>query len=409
MTSEIRVTAHRAPGVSVSHVMPAPVTALRTGVPVFLGFAEPLSGQASGQASGQSSQASGQLGSTFYSEPTPVRVWRQLEETYAPPSPGDMLGYAVRGFFENGGELCYVLPLDREQSGLEALRQGLAALAQREGFDLVCAPDVASFAASDMQSMQAAIIDHCDTMGDRFAILDTGRDVYYDRVRAQRLGLSGTNVALYYPWIRVENGPEATAGAVPPCGHIAGIYARSDRAHGVHKAPANEIIEGVTDLDVDVGDELQGQLNPLGVNCLRAFRGRGIRVWGARTLSEEPEWLYISVRRIFLTASRWLAYYTPEMVHEPNDRRLWARIRRTLTVYFDGLWQRGALQGASPAEAFYIKCDAETNPIEVREAGNVISEIGLAATRPNEFIVVRIVHGASGVTIYGPNQTRQGA
>jgi phage tail sheath protein FI len=135
---------------------------------------------------------------------------------------------------------------------------------------------------------------------------------------------------------------------------------------------------------------------------LRAFPGRGIRVWGARTLSSDPAWTYVSVRRLFLTACRWIERNMVGAVFEPNDPRLWTRISRELTAYFNDLFRQGALQGRTPQEAFYIKCDAETNPLEIREAGSVITEIGLAPGLPNEFVIVRIIHGASGVTITGP-------
>jgi hypothetical protein len=184
---------------------------------------------------------------------------------------------------------------------------------------------------------------------------------------------------------------------------VAGVYTRSDREVGVHKAPANAVLEGVVNLERSLSSADQERLNPEGVNCIRGFPGRGIRVWGARTLSNEPAWAYVNVRRIFLTAARWIEANLTDTVFEPNDARLWARIGRELTVYFQGLFERGALKGATAREAFYIKCDAETNPPEQRDQGRVITEIGLAPGLPNEFIVVRIIHGASGVTIAGPS------
>jgi phage tail sheath protein FI len=151
-------------------------------------------------------------------------------------------------------------------------------------------------------------------------------------------------------------------------------------------------------------DALQAALNPIGVNAIRAFPGRGIRVWGARTLSSQAAWTYVSVRRIFLTAIRWIERNLGGVAFEPNDPQLWNRIGRELRVYFTALFRAGALQGRTPAEAFYVKCDAETNPPEVREAGRVVTEIGLAPASPNEFVVVRIIHGVGGVgaTLSGP-------
>ncbi len=162
------------------------------------------------------------------------------------------------------------------------------------------------------------------------------------------------------------------------------------------------MLNGVLDLALDLTDAQQGDLNPRGINCLRVLRGRGIRVWGARTLSEEAAWRYVNVRRLFLTAGRWIERHLAAVTFEPHDRRLWARIVRELTVYFTDLAQRGALKGATAQEAFYIKCDDETNPLAVREAGQVVTEIGLAPSVPQEFVVVRILHGSSGISISGP-------
>jgi hypothetical protein len=225
-----------------------------------------------------------------------------------------------------------------------------------------------------------------------------------------RPSLSGTDGALYYPWVHVLDGPRESGGLVPACGHVAGVYARSDRRVGVHKAPANEVLEGVLDLEVVLTDSEQGQLNPVGINCLRAFPARGIRVWGARTLAdparpEESPWIYVNVRRLFLTLGRWIERHLAGLQFETNEPALWARIRRELTAYLTELLRRGALRGARAEEAFYVKCDADLNPPEVRDAGMVITEIGLAAAVPGELIVVRIVHGASGVTLSAPQET----
>ena len=144
-------------------------------------------------------------------------------------------------------------------------------------------------------------------------------------------------------------------------------------------------------------------MNPKGINCLRVFPGRGIRVWGARTLSEETNWTYVNVRRLFLTAGRWIERNLPGVVFEPNDPRLWDRITRELTAYFNLLFEQGALKGRTAQEAFYIKCDADTNPPEVRDLGMVVTNVGLALGVPTEFVEIRIIHGAEGITIAGPS------
>jgi phage tail sheath protein FI len=186
---------------------------------------------------------------------------------------------------------------------------------------------------------------------------------------------------------------------VPPCGHVAGVYARSDQRIGVHKAPANETIDGVLDLLVNLPDDSLGELYSRGVNCLQARPGRGIRVWGARTLSDDPAWQYVGARRVFLTMSRWVERFMADLAYEPNDIRLWVRIMREMTAYLDELFGRGALKGRTADEAFFVKCDSETNPPEVIDAGIVVTHVGVALAAPAEFVVARIVHGASGVTI----------
>jgi phage tail sheath protein FI len=194
---------------------------------------------------------------------------------------------------------------------------------------------------------------------------------------------------------------------VPPSGHVAGIYARTDATRGVHKAPANEVIEGVLRLERNITNADQDYLNPKRVNCLRSFPGRGIRVWGARTLGLYDAWTYVNVRRVFLTAVRWINWHMGAVVFEPNDAKLWARIERDLNTYFIEQYRKGALKGRSPQESFYVKCNAETNPPELRESGQVITEIGLAPANPYEFVVVRLIHGASGVSISGPIRPEQ--
>jgi len=183
---------------------------------------------------------------------------------------------------------------------------------------------------------------------------------------------------------------------------VAGIYARTDQHTGVHKAPANEALRGVIDLEIRLTAAQQEALNPAGsaggINCVRAFPGRGIRVWGARTLTDDPAWTYVNVRRLVLTVKRWLDRTMAGVVFEPNDLKLWIRIRREVTAFLRDLFQRGALRGNTPEQAFFVKCDAETNPPEVRALGRVVAEVGLAVQVPSEFVVARIVYGAKGAS-----------
>lgn len=368
-----------APGVYRQDIFPAPEPVFQTGVPVFLGYAEkgPVT------------------------EPKLLSLWPQFEDLYGEPRGNGYLAHAVRGFFENDGLICYVLGLQDTGQALNDLRAGLERISALDGIDLVCVPDVVR--PSDGMApileavavLQQEVLDHCGRLGDRFAILDGVFTADLATLGTQREKLLGDYGAFYFPWVAIDGKPTY----VPPCGHVAGIYSRTDQRVGVHKAPANEVVEGIFDLRIDLTDAEHGRLNDRGVNCLRAFPGRGIRVWGARTLSDDPAWTYINARRLFVTVGRRLERFMQDVAFAPNDIRLWVRIMRELTAYFDDLFRQGALKGRTAEEAFFVKCDGETNTPDVREAGMVVTEIGLAPATPGEFIVVRVIHGASGVTI----------
>ena len=229
--------------------------------------------------------------------------------------------------------------------------------------------------------LQAEVLAHCERAGDRLAILDGVLTGERQGVKDQRASLSSKDGALYHPWLWVT-GLDGQSRYVPPCGHVAGTYSRSDGRVGVHKAPANEAIEGILDLRVNHTATEIAELFALGINCLQAQPGRGIRVWGARTLSADAAWQQVSARRVFHTLSRWIERFLTDLVHEPNDVRLWVRIMRELTAYLDGLHAAGALRGRTPDEAFFVKCDNETNPPEVISAGTVVTLVGLALAAP---------------------------
>ena len=270
----------------------------------------------------------------------------------------------------------------------------------------------------NLRNGQIAMLQHCAKMGDRFAILDSplgarignGERLNQDKnliekwpvaLRADRRSTDVTKFgALYHPWLREQAADfEGRDLLIPPSGHVAGIYARTDTGRGFGKAPANEILQGVIALETCLSDSEQALLNPLGVNCLRAFPGRGIRVWGARTLSLDPLWRYVNVRRVSLAIIKSILVKLQWTVFEPNDRRLWDRITATLTLFFKDLLASGALAGNTPEEAFLVKCNEETNPEDVRERGEVITEIQFAPARPAEFIVVTIKRTAESLTV----------
>jgi hypothetical protein len=201
--------------------------------------------------------------------------------------------------------------------------------------------------------------------------------------------------AYYFPWIEVYD-PQRGNVFQPPSGYMAGIYARSDTERGVHKAPANELVRGALGLKYNITKGEQDILNPKGINCIRFFKNRGIRVWGARTISSDASWRYVNVRRLFNMVEASIEMGTQWVVFEPNDQKLWKRVERTITAFLLRVWRSGALMGTTPEQAFYVKCDAETNPPEVVDAGQLICEIGMCPVKPAEFVIFRIGQMAAG-------------
>jgi phage tail sheath protein FI len=272
-----------------------------------------------------------------------------------------------------------------------ALEAAIDALAPVADLDLIAVPDAMALAdEASILRVQGHAVAHCAAQGDRLAILDALRGSNVDRLMAQRDEIlrgqaEPVSAALYHPWLITLEGR-----AVPPSGAVAGIFADTDATIGVHKAPANQEVQGVRDLEIDIDTGIQDRLNPAGINCLRAFPGRGIRVWGARTISRDPVWRYVNVRRLVLTLRRWIALEMAWAGFEPNGPRLWNRIERELRAHLTQLWNAGALSGATANAAFYVKCDAETNPPERRDGGEVVTEIGLAPSPPAELVVIRV-------------------
>ena len=180
---------------------------------------------------------------------------------------------------------------------------------------------------------------------------------------------------------------------------MAGIWARSDGERAVHKAPANEVVRGVLSLETTITKGEHDQLNPVGINCIRTFPGRGIRVWGARTLSSDPAWRYLNVRRLFNYVEESIFEGTQWVVFEPNDMALWERVKRTINAFLVRVWRDGALFGATPGEAFFVKCDGENNTAETIDAGQLIVDIGIAPVKPAEFVIFRIAQFSGGASL----------
>jgi phage tail sheath protein FI len=278
-------------------------------------------------------------------------------------------------------------------------RTGFGGLESIDEITMVAVPDLMSAYQRGMidlegvKTVQLAVISHCEQMGDRVAVLDTPPGLSAQRIRTWRqdeAGYDSRYATLYYPWLRVFDPVTGRNTVVPPSGHVAGVWARNDTERGVHKAPANEVIRGAVDLDYRLSKSEQDLLNPVGLNCVRAFPGRGIRIWGARTLSSDPAWRYLNVRRLFNFLEESILLGTEWVVFEPNDDRLWSSIRRNIAAFLTEQWRQGALFGRTADEAFYVKCDAENNPQESIDLGQVVCEIGVAPVKPAEFVVFRL-------------------
>lgn len=292
----------------------------------------------------------------------------------------------------------------RKFAGSESARRGINGLAVAEEVTMVIIPDLITAAtAADgtvdlnlWKAVQTALIAHCELNGNRMAILDAPPGMNAQQVkewRSETAMYDSAYAALYYPWIKVENPLPASGDAeifVPPSGHIAGVWARTDESRGVWKAPANDTIRGCLDVELAITQNEQGLLNPIGINCIRPFGTRGIRVWGARTLASDSDWRYINVRRLFNMIEATIMEGTQYAVFEPNDVSLWEGVKRTLNAYLRGLWSAGALFGASADQAFFVKCDAETNPPESIDEGKLVVEVGIAPVKPAEFVIFRI-------------------
>jgi len=411
-------TAYLAPGVYVEEVPSGdrPIEAVGTSTAAFVGAAP--------------------NGDARLNEAVGLNNWSEFLRTYVAADSStehSPLAQSVYGFFANGGSRCYVVNVGPGQPivGDAKGRKGLDVLEAIDEVAIVAAPGYNDPASQD------ALLSHCEKMRDRFAVLDapsladlgsieqltqvaqvgadTPRKSKADAKAAEGDGAGGGVArgglrarasdggygALYFPEIRVRNVLNSAQVVVtPPSGYIAGIYARSDTMRGVHKAPANELVRGALGVTYQVTQQEQEVLNPNSVNCIRFFLNEGIRVWGARTLAaSSSEWRYVPVRRLFNMVEESIGRATRWVVFEPNDVSLWKRIIRDVRAFLMLLWSQGALMGRTPEQAFFVKCDEETNPPEVIAAGQVVILIGIAPVKPAEFVIFRIGQGVAGTQV----------
>ena len=302
---------------------------------------------------------------------------------------GSALGHAVRGFFLNGGTRAWVVRVNSlaPADARDPIDDALAALETVDEIALVAAPikPPPGIDAARLKAIREKLLDHCERLQDRFAILDAAEEVPALTAAAINDLRESSYGALYFPWIDVSG----SGDYAPPSGHIAGMYGRVDATRGVHKAPANEVLRGALGLKYRIGKPIQDELNPRGVNALRLF-GTTIKVWGARTLKPNDEFTYINIRRLFCFLRESIDEGLQWAVFEPNTSDLWAKIVRNVGAFLGNVWSSGALFGTTPDQAFYVKCDEETNPPATRDLGQVVTEIGVAVVRPAEFVIFRL-------------------
>jgi uncharacterized protein len=426
---------YKTPGVYVEEVPSGarPIEATTTSTPCFIG-----TGGKPGAPTG---------------EPIAVNNWTEYHDTFMGDGEMTYLSHAVNGFYTNngGGGRCYILDIGDGSLAGTADSPGLQILEAYDEIAIVAAPGYTS------PRDYATLIAHCEKMRDRVAILDAPKGVKdimaLTRVASEEVppdapagappggpagapagGPAGAPAggpggaatgggpgdqsgsrrgpeelapnpsdfaAYYYPWLVVDDLVTGQSVLAPPSGHMAGVWARTDAYPGVHKAPANTPLLGVTGLERMVTPSEQGELNEAGVNVIRKLVGLGIRPWGARTLARatKPEMKYLNVRRLFCMIEESIAKGTSWIVFQPNDQELWGQMVRDLKAFLTGLWRDGALMGKTPDEAFMIKCDRETNPPDSVDRGVVVALIWLAPVKPAEFVVFKVSQFSGGTTI----------
>ncbi|HKX95720.1 MAG TPA: phage tail sheath subtilisin-like domain-containing protein [Methylibium sp.] len=286
--------------------------------------------------------------------------------------------------------------LDGANPTAAAYTPAFEALAKLDDIAIVAAPGSSAYPERD--AIRNALITHAEGRRMyRIAVLDTDERLNAGAARNARATIDSKYAALYYPWVVIAN-PNARPGrddipreiALPPAGFVCGIYARNDIERGVHKAPANEVVRGALRFEREISFGEQEMLNPLGVNCLRFFPGRGYRVWGARTASSDPEWKYVNIRRYFNYLESSIDRGTQWAVFEPNGERLWANVRETIASFLYNEWRNGALLGSKAEEAYFVRCDRSTMTQNDLDNGRLVCQIGVAALKPAEFVIFRI-------------------
>jgi phage tail sheath protein FI len=307
----------------------------------------------------------------------PITSFAEFLQLAGPPQSVNLV-LAIRGFFENGGLRCFVAriaPTDPLQAGLDAL--------SGEAISILCCPD-----EHQVPNAAALMAAHCEKRKDRMCILHSPQPAIPDSTH--QVPVHSSYAAYYYPWLAVTALDGVSTVTIPPSGHIAGIYARTDTQRGVWKAPANAALVGVTALSQAINDAESELLSSLGINVLRSFPGKGFLVWGARTTSLDSEWKYVNVRRLLIFLEHSIDKGVQWAVFEPNGPALWATVRSAIDNFLFNIWKSGALQGAKPDEAFFVRCDPTTMTQSDIDNGRLIGLVGVAPLRPAEFVIFRV-------------------
>lgn len=323
--------------------------------------------------------------------PTQITSWSQFMKSFGTydESSSPFLALSVKAFFDNGGGKCYIVRVPDQATSDDYIgnarsqtKTGLAAL-EEVAINLLCIPGVTE------TSVQQAMIAHCENHPNRFCLLDTKQTDDMSALKTRRYQINSGFGALYYPWLMVSD-LQGNTLALPPSGVVAGICAQVDTARGVHKAPANIELRGVLEVDVDISNNEQSSLNVQHINAIRHFPGRGIRVWGARTLSTDPEWKYINVRRLCSFVEHSIENSTEWVVFGPNAASLWSAVKSSIENFLTTLWRDGMLTGATTKEAFFVRCDRTTMTQNDIDNGRLIINTGIAPIKPAEFVIIRI-------------------
>jgi phage tail sheath protein FI len=299
--------------------------------------------------------------------------------------PSRYMPHAVQGFFENGGRRAVICRIS--DSDGQSIDKALAAMEGADWRDvsLVYAPHATTDVAK-------ALVAHCEKMRHRFAVIDCApRAQDASQLSPQAAIAASSRAAFYYPWIYTNEPGTNVRTLSPPGGHVLGIYARTDIERGVFKAPANELVRGAVDIEFAVTQQVQNTLPLKGVNVIRSFQGRGIRVWGARTLSTETDWKFVNVRRLMIFIERSIEEGMQWAAFEPNGPALWRRVITLVSMFLRTQWRAGAFQGQVDREAYFVKCDQATMTQDDIASGRLVCMVGVATVKPAEFVIFRIV------------------